>query len=110
MGGKSKHASKYPFLSAVAGGITGAIEISITFPTEYLKTVMQLNPDKNKMGMLNVLKDTVKTHGPLGLYRGYTALLLFSVPKNYVRFGSNELAKKHLFTNVFLSINLREIN
>ena len=88
MGGKSKHANKYPFLSAVAGGITGAIEISITFPTEYVKTVMQLYPEKNKMGMLNVFKDTIRTNGPLGVYRGYTALLMFSVPKNYVRFGA----------------------
>jgi len=100
MGGKSKHASKYPFLSALAGGITGAIEISITFPTEYLKTVMQLYPEKNKMGMLNVLKNTISTNGPLGLYRGYTALLMFSVPKNYVRFGANEYTKKHIFTSV----------
>ena len=100
MGGKSKHASKYPFLSALAGGITGAIEISITFPTEYVKTVMQLYPDKNKMGMLNVFKDTISKNGPLGLYRGYTALLMFSVPKNYVRFGANEYTKKHIFTSV----------
>jgi hypothetical protein len=55
-GSKSKHASNHPFLSAVAGGITGAIEISITFPTEYLKTVMQLYPDQNKKGLLNVFK------------------------------------------------------
>lgn len=29
-----------PFLSAIIGGITGAMEISITYPTEYTKTVM----------------------------------------------------------------------
>lgn len=29
-------------MSALIGGITGAIEISITYPTEYTKTVMQL--------------------------------------------------------------------
>lgn len=102
MGGKSKHASKYPFLSAVAGGITGAIEISITFPTEYLKTVMQLYPEKNRMGMLNVFKDTISTNGPLGLYRGYSALLAFSVPKNYVRFGANEYVKKNIFSSVII--------
>jgi len=27
-------------LTYIIGGITGAIEISITFPTEYVKTVM----------------------------------------------------------------------
>jgi len=37
-----------PFLNACIGGLTGAIEISITFPTEYTKTVMQLYPEMNK--------------------------------------------------------------
>lgn len=40
------------------------------------------------MGALGVMKDAIKTNGPLGLYKGYSALLLFSVPKNYVRFGT----------------------
>ena len=29
-----------PFLNAMVGGITGACEITITYPTEYTKTVM----------------------------------------------------------------------
>jgi hypothetical protein len=28
------------------GGVVGAIEISLTYPTEYLKTVMQLDKAK----------------------------------------------------------------
>jgi solute carrier family 25 citrate transporter 1 len=32
------------------------------------------------------------------MYRGYSALLLFSVPKNYVRFGAFTWAKQNLFT------------
>ena len=48
------------------GGITGAIEISITFPTEYIKTVMQLYPEMNKKGTLNVIKETYASKGPLG--------------------------------------------
>lgn len=36
-----------PLLAGIAGGITGAIEISITYPTEYTKTVMQLFKEKN---------------------------------------------------------------
>lgn len=64
--GKSKHADKYPILSAIAGGITGAIEISITFPTEYLKTVMQLYPDMNKKGTIGVIKETFSSRGIFG--------------------------------------------
>jgi solute carrier family 25 citrate transporter 1 len=46
-----------PFmLIIVTGGITGAIEISITFPTEYTKTVMQLYPELNKQGTIATVK------------------------------------------------------
>ena len=60
------------------------------------------------MGMVGVIRDTMKTHGFLGLYRGYSALLLFSVPKNYVRFGVFTFAQESVFTeksrtNTFLA-------
>lgn len=80
------------------GGITGAIEISITYPTEFTKTVMQLYSEKNNMGAVGVMRDTVKRQGFLGLYKGYSALLLFSVPKNQVRFGTYTFAKENIFT------------
>jgi solute carrier family 25 citrate transporter 1 len=76
------------FQNAICGGITGAMEISITFPTEYTKTVMQLYPEENKKGAIRVVKDTINQRGFFGLYKGYSALLAFSVPKNYVRFGT----------------------
>lgn len=84
-------------MSAMIGGVTGALEISCTYPTEYTKTVMQLFSEKNKMGAVNVIKDTVKTNGFFGLYRGYSALLMFSVPKNYVRFGTYTFVKENVF-------------
>ena len=80
------------------GGITGAIEISITFPTEYVKTVMQLYPEVNQRGAINCVKDTVRSTGFLGLYRGYSALLLFSVPKNSVRFGAFNFMRSNYLT------------
>lgn len=74
------------------------MEITITFPTEYTKTVMQLYPEMNKKGTVEVVKSTYRERGMMGFYRGYGALLLFSVPKNYVRFGTYSYAKAHLFT------------
>lgn len=50
------------------------------------------------MGVVNVFKHTVRQSGFLGLYKGYSALLLFSVPKNYVRFSAFTLAKTNVFT------------
>lgn len=35
-------------LGIVAGGITGGIEICITFPTEYVKTQLQLDEKGNR--------------------------------------------------------------
>lgn len=75
-------------MAGIAGGITGAIEISITYPTEYTKTVMQLYKDQNALGAVKVVKNTIADSGFFGLYRGYSALLMFSIPKNYVRFGT----------------------
>jgi solute carrier family 25 (mitochondrial citrate transporter), member 1 len=59
---------------------------------------MQLYKAKNEMGALNVIKDTIKTNGVLGLYRGYSALLMFSIPKNYVRFGTYTYVQQNLLT------------
>jgi len=88
------------------GGITGAIEISCTYPTEYTKTVMQLYKEKNQMGAINVIKDTYRTNGMFGLYRGYSALLMFSVPKNYVRFGTYSYMQANWLTEKSRANNL----
>ena len=51
-----------------------------------------MNPEKNKMGALNLVRQTMADQGYFGMYRGYSALLLFSIPKNYVRFGAYQYA------------------
>jgi solute carrier family 25 (mitochondrial citrate transporter), member 1 len=60
---------------------------------------MQLYSEKNKMGAIGVMRDTVKRQGYLGLYKGYSSLLLFSIPKNQVRFGTYTWAKENIFTD-----------
>lgn len=70
------------------GGITGGIEICITFPTEYVKTQLQLDERSAKPrynGIGDVVKQTVKSHGVRGLYRGLSVLLYGSIPKSAVR-------------------------
>ncbi|GAB1609813.1 tricarboxylate transport protein B, mitochondrial-like [Argonauta hians] len=83
----------------IAGGITGGIEICITFPTEYVKTQLQLDEKsgqaKRYTGPLNCVKVTVAEHGVRGLYRGLSVLLYGSIPKSAVRFGAFEEFKKH---------------
>ena len=40
-----------------------------------------------------MVKETLAQKGFFGLYRGYSALLMFSIPKNYVRFGTYSYIK-----------------
>jgi len=79
----------------IAGGITGGIEICITYPTEYIKTQLQLDEKVGKYkGIWDCGKQTVQTNGVRGLYRGLPVLIYGSIPKSAVRFGAFEQFKK----------------
>lgn len=83
----------------VAGGITGGIEICITFPTEYVKTQLQLDEKgerKRYNGIADCVKKTVKERGFFGLYRGLSVLLYGSIPKSAARFGAFEWLRHHM--------------
>jgi len=85
-----------PLKAIVAGGIAGAVEAMISYPTEYVKTNLQLFEDKAKLGPIQVARDTIKADGFRGLYRGVPALLWFSVPKVASRFLAFETLKSAL--------------
>ncbi|ELR19620.1 citrate transport family protein [Acanthamoeba castellanii str. Neff] len=88
---------RHPVKSIISGGLGGAIEICITMPTEYIKTQMQLYPAKyGKEGVMYCVRDTVKNHGVLGLWRGLGPLVVFAVPKNAVRFFFVEMIRNQL--------------
>ena len=76
--------SKFNF----TGGIAGGLEICCTFPTEYVKTQLQLDSraefPKYK-GPLDCARTTVKEFGFFGLYRGLSSLLYGSIPKSSIR-------------------------
>jgi len=82
----------------VAGGITGGIEICITYPTEFVKTQLQLDEKSGKSkqytGISDCVKKTVQARGVFGLYRGLSVLVYGSIPKSAVRFGAFEEFKK----------------
>jgi solute carrier family 25 citrate transporter 1 len=81
----------------IAGGITGGIEICITYPTEYVKTQLQLDEKVGKYkGIIDCAKQTVGERGVGGLYRGLSVLVYGSIPKSAVRFGSFETFKKNM--------------
>ncbi|XP_046497029.1 tricarboxylate transport protein, mitochondrial [Equus quagga] len=82
-----------------AGGLAGGIEICITFPTEYVKTQLQLDERSHPpryRGIGDCVRQTVRSHGVLGLYRGLSSLLYGSIPKAAVRFGTFEFLSNHM--------------
>lgn len=95
-GGKGK---RHPGKAILAGGIAGGLEICCTFPTEYVKTQVQLDERAAKpmyKGPVDCAVKTVKSHGFFGLYRGLSSLLYGSIPKASVRFATFEYLKNHL--------------
>ena len=98
--------------SMVAGGLTGAINIMIVFPTEFVKTQLQLDggrtvyspshsllcsrlklsgtglasrTEKLFSGSVDVVRKTVRDKGVTGLYRGVQVLLTGTIPTYAVR-------------------------
>jgi solute carrier family 25 citrate transporter 1 len=64
----------------------------ITYPTEFVKTQLQLDESSSKGGQarkytgpVDCVKKTVQTKGFFGLYRGLSVLLYGSIPKSAVR-------------------------
>ncbi|KAJ7391909.1 hypothetical protein OS493_016205 [Desmophyllum pertusum] len=95
-GGKGK---RHPGKAILAGGIAGGLEICCTFPTEYVKTQVQLDERASKpafKGPIDCAVKTVKGHGFLGLYRGLSSLLYGSIPKASVRFAMFEYLKNSM--------------
>ncbi|KAJ3262969.1 threonine synthase [Chytriomyces hyalinus] len=88
------------FQSIAAGMIAGGIEATITYPTEFVKTQLQLqgkatpgqqasstmHATKHFTGPIDVIRVTLKQHGVFGLYRGLSALVIGTASKAGVRF------------------------
>lgn len=92
-------AKKSPLKAIVAGGISGGLEICITYPTEYVKTQLQLDSKAAQpryRGPIDCVRKTVHTHGFFGLYRGLSSLLYGSIPKAAVRFSVYEQLRNML--------------
>jgi len=87
--------SKNPQKGLVAGGIAGAIEATIMYPTEMVKTQLQLFPKEFK-GPLNCAVTILKTKGIFAFYTGLSTLVIGSMPKAGVRFYAFNVFKKHL--------------
>jgi len=79
--------SEGPVRTFIKGFLTGFIEAIICYPTEFVKTQLQLQ-SKTKpeyTGIVDCAKKTVKTNGFMGLYRGAAPLIIGSSGKQAAR-------------------------
>jgi len=92
--------SSNPLTAMSAGCIAGAIEATVVWPMEFMKTRLQLGANSGSKlpynGVLQGLSYTVRTTGFLSLYRGLAPTLIGSVPKSGIRFGLNSVIKEKL--------------
>lgn len=79
-----------PLKSFVKGFVTGFVEAVICYPTEFVKTQLQLQSKANPeySGIMDCVKKVVKGHGPLALYRGAMPLIIGSSVKQMVRWST----------------------
>lgn len=99
----SQSKSKNPYKTLAAGAAAGGIEAMINYPTEFVKTQLQLQqkavkggPPAKFSGPWNVVTKTVSEKGVLGLYKGLSSLVVGTMFKSAVRFGSYEKYAKLL--------------
>ncbi|KAJ2326462.1 hypothetical protein GGI00_004738, partial [Coemansia sp. RSA 2681] len=93
-----------PIHSLVAGTVAGAVEGAITYPTELVKTKLQLSGSQHYIavggraysGAIDCARTTVRAQGIGGLYRGLTPMLTGNAAKAGVRFLTYDSIKARL--------------
>lgn len=84
-----------PLYTLTAGAVAGAVEAIVTYPTEFVKTQLQLqdggagsarNGGVKFKGPIDVVRTTIRTQGITAIYRGLSALIIGTAAKAGVRF------------------------
>ncbi|KAF9164976.1 hypothetical protein DFQ26_000806 [Actinomortierella ambigua] len=94
MSTKAQKKKEPPLYTLTAGAIAGAVEATVTYPTEFVKTQLQLQEGNKALrpggtvfkGPVDVLVKTVQTQGITAVYRGLSALVIGTAAKAGVRF------------------------
>jgi hypothetical protein len=83
------------FLQFLCGALAGVTEVSITYPLECVKTLMQVQVGRYK-GMVHCMRSIYAERGLRGFYYGLSSHLLFAFPRVGVRFQVYDLCKSAL--------------
>jgi len=96
--GLGKNENDGPICTFVKGGLTGFIEAIICYPTEFVKTQLQLQSKTapEYAGIMDCGMKTVQKHGPMGLYAGALPLILGSSGKQAARWTGYQTALEKL--------------
>mmetsp|Transcript_58657 Transcript_58657/g.191300 ORF Transcript_58657/g.191300 Transcript_58657/m.191300 type:complete len:291 (-) Transcript_58657:219-1091(-) len=87
-----------PLRTFIKGFLTGFIEAIICYPTEFVKTQLQLQSKSNPefKGIMDCAKKTVAANGFMGLYRGAAPLIIGSSGKQAARWTGYKTMSAHL--------------
>ncbi|KAK9716215.1 hypothetical protein RND81_06G218900 [Saponaria officinalis] len=82
----------------LAGGLAGASFWGAVYPTDVVKSVIQIDDFKNPKysGSINAFKKILATEGVKGLYKGFGPAMARSVPANAACFLAYELTRSSL--------------
>ncbi len=89
-------------MNLLLGGLSGTIAVTLTYPTDLLRRMMQLSGTAGHPlynNMLDATKKIVAKEGFVGLYKGYVACLLKVAPSMAILFWCNELLKSYLIVH-----------
>lgn len=81
-----------PWKHVISGGTAGVIELCLLYPTDVLKTRIQLST--SEASMATVSRGILSTQGPAGFYRGIAAPIMAEAPKRAWKFTANEGFKR----------------
>ncbi|CCH58986.1 hypothetical protein TBLA_0B01430 [Henningerozyma blattae CBS 6284] len=93
---------------ATAGFISAIPTTLVTAPTERVKVMLQISSNKSNNSLFGMIKQIVKTEGPMSLFKGSLATLTRDGPGSAIYFVSYELIKNKL--NETSSSNSQELN
>lgn len=79
------------FYTIIGGSVGGMSSLTLTYPTEYIKTKLQFNSDNGKNGFFKLLENEMKKpNGFKKLYRGYVPTLFSILPRSGINFMTYE--------------------
>jgi hypothetical protein len=75
------------YMNMVGGSLSGVISLSVTYPTEYVKTKMQIGKETS---FTKIFKNNIKKEGILGMYKGYLPVLASIIPRAGINYSMYE--------------------